>query len=77
LILGYQLPAALRAAPCQNSPAVLGSHACTEPMCACSTHFARLIGTLHTVGSKDDPGDGKKGGKAKPLTGKVSIDLLL
>src|SRR5882757_9863352 len=24
LILGYQLPAALRATPCQNSPAVLG-----------------------------------------------------
>jgi hypothetical protein len=35
-----------------------------------------LIGTLHTGGSKDDPGRFKKGGKAKPLSAKASIDLL-
>jgi hypothetical protein len=45
-------------------------------MGACTTHFTRLIGTLHTAGSKDDPGRIKKGGKAKPLTAKASMDFL-
>ena len=75
-VLGYQLPTTLRAAPCKYLTAVLSGHTCTEPMCACSTHFTRLIRTLHTGGSKDDPGRSKKGGKAKPLTAKASIDFL-
>jgi hypothetical protein len=32
-----------------------------------------LIGTLHAVGSVNDPWRSKKGGKAKPLSVKVSI----
>ena len=73
---GYQLPAALGAAPGQYLPAVLRGHACTEPMRALTTHLARLISTLHTGGSRDDTGRSKKGGKAKPLTAKASIDFL-
>jgi hypothetical protein len=73
--LGYQLPAAFRTAPGQYLPAVLRGHTCTEPMRALTTHFARLIGTLHTGGSTDDSGRSKKGGKAKPLTAKASIDF--
>ena len=45
-------------------------------MRACTTHFTRLISTLHTGRSKDDPGRFKKGGKAKPLSAKASIDFL-
>jgi hypothetical protein len=40
---------------------------------ALAAHFARLIGTLHAVGSVDDAWLAKKGGKAKPLSVKVSI----
>src|SRR5581483_3477542 len=45
--LGYQLPAAFRAAPCQYLTAILRGHACTEPMCALTADVAGLIGALH------------------------------
>src|SRR5579862_483529 len=74
LVLGYQLAAALGAAPRQHLAAVLGGHACPEPMRTLAPHLARLIGTLHTVGSVGRSGVAdKKGGKAKPLSVKVSI----
>jgi hypothetical protein len=36
-------------------------------------HFARLIGALHSMSSVNGPWVPKKGGKAKPLSAKVSI----
>jgi hypothetical protein len=71
--LGYQLVPALGAAPREHPAAALGGHARTEPVGALAAHFARLIGTLHAVGSVDDAWLAKKGGKAKPLSVKVSI----
>src|SRR6266446_3906204 len=71
--LGYQLVPALGAAPREHLAAALGGHARTEPVGALAAHFARLIGTLHAVGSVDDAWLAKKGGKAKPLSVKVSI----
>src|SRR5271170_3075529 len=71
--LGYQLAAALGAAPRQHPAAGLSGHACTEPVGALAAHFARLVGTLHTVGSVERFVATKKGGKAKPLSAKVSI----
>src|SRR5579863_5267668 len=59
--LGYQLAPALGAPARQHSAAVLGGHARTEPVSALAAHLARLIGTLHTVGSVDDPLLSKKG----------------
>jgi hypothetical protein len=43
---------------------------------ASTPHFARLIGALHCMGSVDGPWVLKKGGKAKPLSTKVSIESL-
>lgn len=71
--LGYQLTPALGATPREDLAAILGGHACTEPVGALAPHFARLIGTLHTAGSVDRFLATKKGGKAKPLSAKVSI----
>jgi hypothetical protein len=76
IALGYQLPAAFGAASGEYLTAVLRGHTRAEPMRALTTHFTRLIGTLHTAGSRDDTGRSKKGGKAKPLTAKASIDFL-
>lgn len=45
--LGYQLPAAFRAAPCQYLAAILRRHACTEPMRALAAYLAGLISALH------------------------------
>src|SRR5262249_13612582 len=72
--LGYQLVPALGAAAGQHLAAVLGGHAGAEPVGALAPYLARLIGTLHTVGSVCDCARlRKKGGKAKPLSVKVSI----
>src|SRR5262245_34265625 len=70
---GYQLAPSLGAATREHLAAVLGRHACTEPVCAFATHFARLVGPLHGVGSVERSRLQKKGGKAKPLSAKVSI----
>ena len=72
--LWNELSTALGAAACQYGAAILRSHTCTEPVGARPPHFARLIGALHSMDSVDGPGVGKKGGKAKPLSAKVSID---
>jgi chromosomal replication initiator protein len=71
--LGYQLAAALGAPPREYLPAVFGRHARTETVGALAAHFARLIGPLHGVGSAGVQSLQKKGGKAKPLSAKVSI----
>src|SRR5881398_1615002 len=71
--LGYQLAPALGAAPREHPAAALGGHARTEPVGALAAHFARLIGTLHAAGSVRRSVALKKGGKAKPLRVKVSI----
>ena len=71
--LWNELSAALGAAACQYGAAILSSHTCTEPVRARPPHFARLIGALHSMDSVDDPVGIKKGGKAKPLSAKVSI----
>ena len=73
-ILRDELSAALGATAGQNGAAVLGGHAGTEPVRARTPHFARLIGALHSMSSVNGPWVPKKGGKAKPLTAKVSID---
>src|SRR5579871_6262755 len=73
--LGYQLVPALGAPTCEHLASVLGRHARTKPVSALATHFARLIGTLgcHCRGLRGSEGWIKKGGKAKPLSAKVSI----
>jgi hypothetical protein len=70
---GYQLAPSLGATPREHFAAVLGRHARTEPMGTLAAHFARLVGPLHGVGSVGKPRLQKKGGKAKPLSAKVSI----
>ena len=50
-----ELSAALGATAGQNGAAVLGGHACTEPVRARTPHFARLIGALHSMGSVAGP----------------------
>src|SRR2546430_9502797 len=72
-VLGYQLAPALGAPAREHPAAALGGHARTEPVGALAAHFARLIGTLHAVGSVGPSVARKKGGKAKPLSVKVSI----
>src|SRR5579883_1625662 len=72
--LGDQLPPPFGAAAGQHLAAVLGRHACPEPVRALAAQLARLIGTLHR-GSRGSVGVPKRGGKAKPLTAKVSIFL--
>jgi hypothetical protein len=54
-ILWNELSAALGATAGQNGAAVLGCHACTEPVRARTPHFARLIGALHSMSSVDGP----------------------
>src|SRR5256885_6929796 len=51
MILGYQLAPALGAPAREHPAAARGGHARTEPVGALAAHFARLIGTLHAVGS--------------------------
>src|SRR6185437_14349260 len=58
--LRNQLPAPLGATAGQHLAAVLGRHACPEPVRALATHFARLIGTLHGE-APEDPWGSKKG----------------
>src|SRR6185312_11600617 len=43
-----QLPPPLGATTGEHLTAILGRHACPEPVRALTAHFARLIGTLHT-----------------------------
>ena len=53
--LWNQLSTALGTTASQNGTAILGSHAGPETVCACTPHFARLIGALHCMGSVDGP----------------------
>jgi hypothetical protein len=72
--LGYQLAPTLGAPPREHFSAILGSHARTETVGTLAAHFARLISPLHGVGLRFGfPWLQKKGGKAKPLSAKVSI----
>ena len=73
-VLWNELSTALGAAACQYGATIFRSHACAEPVCARTPHFARLVGALHSMGSVDGSVGIKKGGKAKPLSAKVSID---
>jgi hypothetical protein len=50
-----ELSTTLGATAGQNGTAILGSHAGPETVCACTPHFARLIGALHCMGSVDGP----------------------
>jgi hypothetical protein len=70
---GYQLAPPLGAPPREHPAAAFGGHARTEPVGALAPHFARLIGPFHGGGSVQLSGGEKKGGKAKPLSAKVSI----
>jgi hypothetical protein len=72
--LWNELSTALGATARQYGAAILCSHTCTEAVRARTPHFARLIGALHSMDSVDGPWGDKKGGKAKPLSAKVSID---
>ena len=51
--LRNQLPPSLGATTGQHLTAILGRHACPEPVRALAAHLARLIGTLHTEAPED------------------------
>ncbi len=56
---------------------MLRGHARAKPVRALTPHFAWLIGALHAMTFASATADAKKGGKAKPLSVKVSIFSLL
>ena len=68
-----QLAATLGAPTRQDPTAMLGGHARAKPVRALSPHFTWLIGALHAMTFASASAGAKKGGKAKPLSAKVSI----